>query len=181
MGCVYEVKHLETGKRYIGATTRTLDKRKTEHLSLARKGGKNYFMNALRKHGGGAFSWAMLFESDDSEQVYDLERVYLQGLLDSGCEVYNTHPGGHGGTLPGKDHPWWGKKHSPETREKMRKNSARPTAKLNEEQVRDIKHLLIDNIPESEIARRFDTTQPNVNLIASGKRWAHVPYPIAYG
>lgn len=180
MGCLYEVLNSKTGKRYIGVTTRSLHKRKLEHISK-HKQGVTPLQKAFIKHGVDLFHWTVLKESDDSDYLYRLEKRFISYLRFKKERLYNAHPGGEGGSFPGVDHAWYGKKHSQETIAKMKKSNKRTGAVLLFEEVVEIKRLLVQGLSESKIADQLKTTQPNINLIANGKRWANAPYPIAHG
>lgn len=54
------------------------------------------------------------------------------------------------------------------------KGSNHGMSKLNEAKVRAIKKLLAKGLSHPEIAAKFNVSRPNISMIASGKRWAHV-------
>lgn len=180
MGCLYEAVNTVNNKRYIGVTTRSLHKRKLEHISKSKE-KKTPFQKAICKYGSDAFHWRVLRESNDNGYLYGLEKRYVGFLMHKKVRFYNAHPGGHGGSLPGENNPWWGKKHSAETIQKMKKSNKRPTAKLSVPDVLEIKYLIVDGQSEGSIASRFNVAQCNINMIANGLRWSHVPFPIAHG
>ena len=53
------------------------------------------------------------------------------------------------------------------------RGSANAQAKLNEDNVREIRSL-VGRLPQAEIAARFGVSNSLIQLIKSGKRWAHV-------
>ena len=53
------------------------------------------------------------------------------------------------------------------------RGSANAQAKLNEDNVREIRSLM-GRLPQAEIAARFGVSNSLIQLIKSGKRWAHV-------
>ena len=55
-----------------------------------------------------------------------------------------------------------------------RKGSRHHKAKLNEEQVREIKTLLSQKITEAEIGRRYGVLHTCISRIKNGKAWSHV-------
>lgn len=89
-----------TGKSYIGYTTRTLDKRRKDHLSDARAGLTDCrkFWAAIRKYGEAAFEWRVLIDGLTQQDAADLERVAITtyGTLENG---YNCSPGGEAATV----------------------------------------------------------------------------------
>ena len=75
---IYKVTNKINGKVYIGQTTRTLEKRKWQHLNLARRGHNNHFYNAIRKYGEDNFTWEVLCDGiDNKELLNQLERYYI--------------------------------------------------------------------------------------------------------
>lgn len=59
-GIVYCALNIVNGKRYIGQTTRDLDKRKKEHISLSKNGSKFAFHLAINKYGEDVFEWSII-------------------------------------------------------------------------------------------------------------------------
>lgn len=59
---VYCHTHVESGRRYIGLTKQTMERRWAEHVSKSKssKGGRWHFPNAIRKYGADAFSHEVL-------------------------------------------------------------------------------------------------------------------------
>lgn len=104
-GIVYKVTNKVNGKVYIGQTTRTLNKRKSEHISAALtekyKGQcSEYFHNALRKYGKNAFVWEILetcsnkYDLDLAEQWYVMYYNTFKSKTES--NGYNLTKGGNG-------------------------------------------------------------------------------------
>ena len=54
------------------------------------------------------------------------------------------------------------------------KGSKTCTAKLNEEQVKEIKRLCLTNPKTSEIARQYKVSDACISEIRTGKKWKHV-------
>lgn len=93
---VYQATNRVNGKRYIGYTARGLAVRRSQHFSIARKGGGNHFQNALRKHGEDNFSFVVLGEFGNDE---DLAKVYEIEAIAKYRPEYNLSYGGEGGTM----------------------------------------------------------------------------------
>jgi len=51
-------------------------------------------------------------------------------------------------------------------------------AKLNEDQVKEIKRLISQNYKLTEIAKKFKVTHGSIGNIKSGKTWSHVEWDI---
>lgn len=49
-----------------------------------------------------------------------------------------------------------------------------PGAKLNEDQVREIRRLLYTGITQTELGRQFGVTNGAIHLIANRKNWKHI-------
>ncbi len=105
MGIIYLIENKLNGKKYIGQTIRTLEKRWDEHCKTSN--GCTALNNAIKKYSQENFSVSVLIESEN-EKLDDLEVEYIS--------KYNTlYPNGYniqtGGTK--------GKKHCEESRLRM--------------------------------------------------------------
>jgi DNA invertase Pin-like site-specific DNA recombinase len=54
------------------------------------------------------------------------------------------------------------------------RGSKAPTAKLNEEQVREIKRLIRKGVRYQDIAEQYGVGKSTIANIATGLRWSHV-------
>lgn len=93
-GIIYRAYCEETGKSYIGLTTKTLNTRKIGHLVDAfKRDSQTHFHRALRKHGRNSFKWE---ELDFAENIEDLKakEIYWIGKYDSYEKGYNSTLGG---------------------------------------------------------------------------------------
>lgn len=109
MGFIYEIRNVQVDKRYVGSTS-NLYKRWKDHKSRL-KNGKHHsvlLQRAWDKYGEDAFEWNILLECLD-EELIQKEQEYL----DLGTE-YNI--------LTIADRPT-GRKHSEETKNKIREKS----------------------------------------------------------
>lgn len=123
------------GKSYIGIT-KNLRRRKAEHKRLS-KDVDRAFYRAIRKYGYENFSFEILeiVEAENlsrlKETLFDLEKKYIQ-KFDSFKNGYNSTLGGDGTYgLAGELNPFYNKKHSDESKAKMRK--AKKGIKLSQE------------------------------------------------
>lgn len=193
MGCLYQAVNIITGKRYIGVTVASLEKRKSQHLRTSRRGSTYYFHTALRKYGEDSFKWEEIVQADCKDFLYSLEKDYLASLLLSGESLYNTAPGGRGGSQKGRSHKkeaktrlrsdkhhLWGTRQSKETRLK-RSGENHGRAKLTSEQVLQIRLAFLDGSSLTQLSNDFDVGITTVGHITSGNTWSHVGWPIAYG
>ena len=118
--CIYMHTCIITGKSYIGKTTFGIEHRWNTHLTLSRSESPNHLHRAIRKHGDNTWVHSILyvsFEKDDTH-LYEVEKQLIYDW-DTFKNGYNMIVGGTG-VGSGEDSPNWGKKHKPESIEKMR-------------------------------------------------------------
>jgi hypothetical protein len=156
------------GKKYIGLSTKTLDQRKSQHLSTLLKERRNiYFYNALRKHGFDNFRWILLDEIS-SESKNDLvgELKILESLYISKYNTSNKNFG-YNLTLGGDVGP------NEETIEKIRK--------INTEKWKDLGYRKKQqkNWKNKEFILRFKSIMQELSDINSKKikeKWRDPTY-----
>jgi group I intron endonuclease len=93
MAIVYQATNLVNGNAYIGVTTSSLKRRRSQHLVSAASGGGFLFHKAIRKYGPGAFEWTILEKHRTAKAAYDAE-VRLIAML---RPTYNMTKGGESG------------------------------------------------------------------------------------
>lgn len=79
--------------------------------------------------------------------------------------------------LRDKDHPAYGRKHTADELRQMgeaRRGSKHPLARLDENQVRLIKKLLLSNKSCQEIANQFGVGRTTIGEIKAGRNWSHI-------
>lgn len=133
-GIIYSAINIVNGKRYIGQTIRSFEKRISEH-----KRDSKYlsypFYNAIRKYGWENFKWNIVYDKIPFEQLDNMERWSIANyntLVDFNFG-YNAEMGGNNNKTPSKKTknkiskstigriPWnKGITHSEETRVKLR-------------------------------------------------------------
>jgi group I intron endonuclease len=105
MGIIYVATNIVNQKCYVGKTVKSLEKRKSEHISNPSTEG---FHGALKKYGVENFEWKIIAEASDDE-LSDLEVHYINELRAyvgfPDCRGYNRTLGGDGAS-PGKLNPW---------------------------------------------------------------------------
>ena len=89
-GIVYCLENTINSKRYIGVTTRTLQKRFDEHCKA-----DSYIGKAIRKYGAENFQKYVLDQADSHAELCDLEIYYIQ-KYDTYHQGYNLTLGGDG-------------------------------------------------------------------------------------
>ena len=137
---IYKSVNNINGKIYIGYTHKSLEKRIIEHRCNSKKGSSYLFHKAIRKYGEDNFSWEVILESKDKEYILkEMEKFFIKeynSYFETG-QGYNMTYGGQGGMTDRKHselskqkmkisrnkrlvEPMLGKKHSVETKDKMR-------------------------------------------------------------
>lgn len=105
---IYCHTHIESGRRYIGQTKRTMERRWSQHVSQSKKrdGGWSYFANAIRKYGPDAFSHEVLEVCHSLEEANEAEEAWINSF--STCDPkfgFNVAKGGSHTPHPIKN-PW---------------------------------------------------------------------------
>lgn len=85
----------KNGKQYVGATSRTLATRRSDHKAACAAGVKNKFYNALRKHGIESTSWAVVSTHASAQEMFAAEVALIKSLSTQKLG-YNTTSGGQG-------------------------------------------------------------------------------------
>lgn len=86
-----------SGKRYVGVSTRSFICRAREHLKSAKYASEKAVHRAIRKYGPDRIVVTILAEGVGSEnELYSLEREYVEQLKSYGLTGYNMTLGGEG-------------------------------------------------------------------------------------
>lgn len=101
---IYSATSLDTGKKYIGCTSLTLEKRKAYHIADSKKKNINFrFYKALKQFDYN-FEWEILEEGLSQKDAHEREKFYIQ-KFNTFHDGYNCTYGGNGftGTIEGKN------------------------------------------------------------------------------
>ena len=122
-GIVYIAINEINNKIYIGQTTYPLKRRIAGHLSKASKNSDYYFHRAIRKYGKDNFTWKVLIECENQDELNKQEAFFIseKNACDSNLG-YNMREGGIQGGRP-----------STETKEKIRQKSLEQWKRQKEE------------------------------------------------
>lgn len=94
---VYLCTNLINGKQYVGITSISLNKRKSNHKSLALQcGSQTKFHRALRKHGVENFKWEILDESAANVEILIEKEIEYISKFNTYKYGYNMTIGGDG-------------------------------------------------------------------------------------
>ena len=141
-------------KSYIGVTG-NLDKRLKDHLSG--NGSKPVYEAILQ---GNVFSYEILFNSENEQETYEKEKVFIE-QYDSINSGYNITKGGFGGF------------------KNNRQGTLNTQAVLNESLVMNIREEYAStNITQVDLAKKYNVSRENISAIVRGKSWANVGGPI---
>lgn len=134
MNVVY-IKHFDNGKKYVGITN-NFQKRMSDHEYDAKHGSQLLVHFAMRKY---SHKTEIVFESENYDEVLEMERIIIQNFKDLGIELYNMTDGGEGSlgykhseeskqkmrcnrpSMSGENHHMYGKHHTDETKQKISK------------------------------------------------------------
>lgn len=120
---IYCHTHIESGRRYIGQTARSMMRRWSQHVSQSKHAKKLwYFPNAIRKYGKDAFSHEILKVCISLEEANAYEEYFIDlfRTRDPGFG-FNLARGGEHKPHPVLDKPW----NRPEFREKALRSLAK--------------------------------------------------------
>ena len=122
--------HVESGRRYIGLTRKTMMHRWHQHVSQAKclKGTFSHFINAINKYGKDAFLHEVLAQSWTLEGANATEQELIVQYKTQNPEMgFNVMRGGDHVPLPIRRNPW----DRPDFRAKMQSHVARMTVLAN--------------------------------------------------
>ncbi len=95
MGFIYVITNKITGLKYIGQTSKTIEKRLLQHFQEARgkRQGSRYLNHAINKYGPNNFEISLV-EENNNDSLDDLERKYIKELNTLAPNGYNIQIGG---------------------------------------------------------------------------------------
>ena len=88
-GVIYKATNLINGKIYIGKTTQNFEKYKLNHINSALRNSdkdKKVFYRAIRKYGVENFTWEVLVECENEEQLSKAEEFYFEFYNSIDCK-----------------------------------------------------------------------------------------------
>lgn len=151
MHIVYCHTNKLNGKKYVGFTHTESDdelpevamhRRWLAHCAKVREGSNGVFHNSIRKNGLDVWDHNVLETHPTEQFAKDAEirliaelKTYFFEYPDKG---YNMTRGGDGSAQPGELNHFYGKKHSEETRQKIREARARQVVTCSEETAKKI-------------------------------------------
>lgn len=106
---IYCHTHVESGRRYIGLTSKTMLARWNDHVYKAKssKGGRWHFPNAIRKYGKDAFSHEVLTVCETLEEANAYEAYFIDLFRTRDPRFgFNLAEGGQHEPHPIRKNPW---------------------------------------------------------------------------
>lgn len=189
---IYGIKNIINNKIYIGQTRESFIKRYWHHRCLLNNNHHDnpHLQNAWNKYGSDNFIFIVIEVVKDSSLIDDLEIQYISYYKRKNLS-YNILNGGQGKIgVPNPPETCkrigeinrkriLGSKLSEETKRKMSQSRKgryvpRSTDKLNEDNARTIKEMLIDGFSPRKIADNLKIDYKLVNNILSLNAWKHV-------
>ena len=90
---LYKAQNTITGESYIGATTRSIEERKADHLQKSNRGLGSNFQEAIGTYGSDAFTWEQIDTAITINELAEKEAEYIY-MYDSFQNGYNSDKGG---------------------------------------------------------------------------------------
>ena len=92
-GVIYKCTNLINGKVYIGQTTRSLRKRRDNHIDRARNKSTSHFHRSMNKYGFENFKWEIIDSASSKEELDFKESLHIK-LFNTQQNGYNIADGG---------------------------------------------------------------------------------------
>lgn len=90
---IYKVTNLKTKEVYIGATTKSIEERKIDHLQKSNKKDGSYFQESIRTYGQSTFTWEQVDTASSTNELAEMEKQYIL-KYNSKEQGYNSDSGG---------------------------------------------------------------------------------------
>lgn len=92
-GIIYKAVNLKTNEVYIGATTKSIEERKLDHIQKSDKKVGSYFQEAIYTYGIDSFTWEQIDTASSNDELAKKEVKYIQ--------QYHTKENGYNGDRGG--------------------------------------------------------------------------------
>jgi group I intron endonuclease len=89
---IYKVENIDSGKVYIGATSKSLETRKKDHIKKSKKGKSYAFQQAIATYGPEAFRWEQIDTATTINELAQKEKEYIL-KYNSKEQGYNSDSG----------------------------------------------------------------------------------------
>ncbi len=92
-GIIYKAQNTFTGEVYIGATTKSIEERKIDHIQKANNEIGSYFQEAISTYGADSFLWEQIDTASNNDELANKEIKYISDY-DALNNGYNSDKGG---------------------------------------------------------------------------------------
>ena len=92
-GIIYKVTHNPSRQSYIGATTKSVNERRMDHIQRANRGETGKLQEAIATYGPEAFSWTQIDTANSVNELAEKEKKYIV-QYDSKENGFNNDCGG---------------------------------------------------------------------------------------
>jgi hypothetical protein len=144
---IYKITNIINNKIYIGA-------HKTNNINDGYMGSGKAIIFAIKKHGIQNFIKGILFDFDSAKEMFDKEKELA--IVKKGR--YNLKPGGSGGAGYGTINPFYGKRHTDISKEKMRRANLGKRYSIKTEFKKGIIPWSKENPPTIETKEKISNT-----------------------
>lgn len=90
---LYRAENTQNGYVYVGATKKSIEDRKKDHLKKSKKGKSYAFQNAIATYGADAFNWEQIDTAVTTNELAKKEKEYILEY-NSKEQGYNSDSGG---------------------------------------------------------------------------------------
>lgn len=189
MQAIYQIRNKVNSKIYIGSTNDVRLRWNNHRSSLNRGAHENpYLQNAWDKHGEDNFEFSILEEVNDNNRI-EREIHFLNENKSCDREIgYNIDE--NPSDKSGKNNPFYGKKHSQETKQRLReaarnrspelkkkmgaknRGEGNHKAKLTWEKVREIRRIYSEGgQTQRSLASEYGVSKGAIQALLEGKSW----------
>lgn len=188
---IYAIENTVTHYVYVGQTKMRFIKRYWHHCWKLKNGSHDncFLQRAYNVYGDSAFLFRVLAVVEQDQDIDNMERKFIAFYRNINL-CYNIQSGGQDSHCSrplsseakkkigekNRQH-MLGRKASAETKKKMsnkRKGSQNCFAKLNEQDVIEIRNLIIEGVSDRAISKQYNVTPNNISHIRKGDTWSHV-------
>lgn len=191
---IYTFKNKVNGKVYVGQTCRTFKERMGEHL----RHKDTTLGKALAKYGIDNFEYKIIDEAETIEELNEKEIFWIKKLNSMAPNGYNLCEGGDNtlgythreeskkkmsslrkGSFKGEDNPFFGKKHTSITKQRMReawteerKEQLRLMVKTRKQHTVKVRNVDTGEVFDSvkKAAEKYNLKDTHISRVCKGKR-----------
>lgn len=123
MTTIYQIKNKNNNKIYIGSTHQEINKRWNQHIDALNSNThyNSYLQRSWNKHREDSFEFEIIEDNIPDDNQYEREQYYLDKLKSYNREIgYNLSKTATGVSMYGEDNHFYGKKHTEESKQKIR-------------------------------------------------------------